>query len=276
MRPATELDNFFLRYGPWALITGASSGIGEEFAKQLASRGFHLLLCARRKDRLDQLRSELSEQHDVAVKTVQADLSQPAGVHILNEAGEGLEIGLVISNAGAEFHGPFLTQNPDRLAALVQLHILTPVLLAHAFGHQMRNRERGGMLFVSSITAMGPVPYLAHYAATKAFLFHFGGSLSHEWKKANVDVTVLLPGITDTEMITKAVQTGVDLSQAPFPLGEVSHVVRSGLQALGNKTAVVPGLMNKCLFVLFNRLLPRKLSILVLGKLMEKALHLKA
>jgi len=268
------MESLHLRYGPWALITGASSGIGEEFAKQLARRGFHLLLCARRKDRLDHLARVLSEKYGIVVKTVSVDLSQASSHETIKEASEELDIGLVISNAGFELHGPFLNQQPDQLSALVRLHVHTPILLAHSFGQRLKGRGRGGLLLVSSITAFSPVPYLAHYAATKAWMLHFGTSLHYELKKANVDVTTLLPGITDTEMTRKAAQSGVDLSQAPFPISEVSSVVASGLRALGKQPAVVPGLANKCLFVLFNRLLPRRLALTVLGRMMEKVLHL--
>lgn len=264
--------DFQSRYGPWALVTGASSGIGKEFAVQLAERGMNLVLVARRKPLLEAIAQSLRETKGIQAKTVDADLSLPAATERIADATKGLEIGLLVSNAGVELHGPFLDQDPVLGTGLVQLHAVTPTRLAHYYGGLMRQRRRGGIIFVSSTTGCGGTPYLATYSATKAYLLIFGESLHYELKKHNIDVTVLLPGITRTAMTENAARSGVDFSRIPLPWMEVAPVVTAGLDALGKDSFVIPGAINKLVVLVARRLLPRKRGVNAYGRMLEKAI----
>lgn len=264
--------DFQSRYGPWALVTGASSGIGKEFAVQLAERGMNLVLVARRKSLLDAIAQLLRDTKGIQAKTVDADLSLPEATKRLSDATKGLEIGLLVSNAGAEMHGPFLDQDPVLGAGLVQLHAVTPMRLAHYYGGLMRQRGRGGIIFVSSIVGFGGTPYLATYSATKAYLLNFGESLHYELKKHNIDVTVLVPGITRTALTENAAQSGVDFSRIPLPWMDVAPVVAAGIDALGKDSSVIPGTINKLVVLVFRRLLARKRGVNTFGRMLEKAI----
>lgn len=264
--------NFQSRYGPWALVTGASSGIGKEFAIQLAERGMNLVLVARRKSLLDGIAQSLRDAKGIQTKTVDVDLSLPTATERLADATKGLEIGLLVNNAGAEMHGPFLDQDPVLGPGLVELHVVTPMRMAHYYGGLMRQRGRGGILFVSSTTGFGGTPYLATYSATKAYLLNFGESLYYELKKHNIDVTVLVPGITRTAMIEQTERSGVDFSRIPLPWMEVTPVVAAGLDALGKDSCVIPGMINKLVVLVLRRLLPRRRGVNTYGRMLEKAI----
>jgi short-subunit dehydrogenase len=266
--------NFQAQYGPWAMVTGASSGIGKEFAVQLAERGMNLVLVARRKSLLDALAHSLRDTKGVQVKIVDADLTLAEGTQRLADATDGLEIGLLVSNAGAEIHGPFLDQDPALGAGLIQLHAITPMWLAHYYGGLMRQLGRGGIIFVSSVTGFGGTPYLTTYSATKAYLLNFGESLHYELKKHNIDVTVLAPGITRTALTENAARSGVNFSRIPLPWMEVEPVVTAGLDALGKDSSVVPGTINKLVVFVFRRLLARKRGVNMFGRMLERAISL--
>jgi short-subunit dehydrogenase len=143
--------------------------------------------------------------------------------------------------------------------------------LAHYYGGLMRQRGRGGIIFVSSVTGFGRTPYLA---AAKAYLLNFGESLHYELKKHNIDVTVLVPGITRTAMIENAARAGVNFSRIPLPCMEVAPVVVAGLNALGKNSCVIPGAINKLVVLVFRRLLARKRGVNMFGRTLEKAIPL--
>ena len=204
-------------YGPWALITGASSGIGEEFAHQLAAAGLDLILVARRQERLEALAEELGQAYGVATRTVRADLSSTTAVADIADATDDLEVGLLVSNAGsAGGVGSFLKGDDAIEADIVQLNAIAPMRLAYHFGNRMRTRGRGGILFTSSTSAFQPTPYLANYAASKAYLLSLGEALNLELKDHSVDVTVLVPGATKTAVVKWF--EGVDMSKVRMPL----------------------------------------------------------
>lgn len=267
------MATFRAKYGPWALVTGASSGIGRQFARHLASRGLNLALVARRGAILEGLGHELSGTTGVATKAIAADLVQPdAAAHVIRET-EELEIGLVVSNAGAELHGAFLDQDAGRSVDLVRLNALAPLKLVHHYGGLMRGRRKGGIVIVSSLTAHGGTPYLATYSATKAFLLVLGESLYYEMKPYQVDVTVVAPGITRTPMIERAAESGVDFSRIPLPCTEVEPVVAAALHALGRSPSVIPGAGNRFI-MLMHRLLPRKQVVRLYGAMLGRAFPL--
>lgn len=256
------------QYGPWALITGASSGIGRELAKQVAQQGLNIVAVARRQSRLDELSSDLIRQYQVKVRTVQADLREPDAIRTIATATEDIEIGLAILNAGAEITGAFVQGDEQAHLQLAQLNAVAPMHLAHLYGRQMAKRGRGGMIFVSSLFAYQGVPYVAHYAATKAYLLSLGEALHVELKPCGVDVLVLSPGLTTTEMTANM---PVDFSKLPMVPQMPEQVARVGLRALGRKATVVSGIMNK-MMAWENRLLPRATPVSLLGFLLGRAI----
>ncbi len=259
------------RYGPWALITGASSGIGEEFAHQLAAAGLDLILVAGRQERLEALAEELGQAHGVATRTVRADLSSTTAVADIADATDDLEVGLLVANAGsAGGVGSFLKGDDAIEADIVQLNAIAPMRLAYHFGNRMRTRGRGGILFTSSTSAFQPTPYLANYAASKAYLLSLGEALNLELKDHGVDVTVLVPGATKTEAVKWF--EGVDMSKVRMPWMEVQPVVRAALGGLGHRAYVVPGGMNKVMHFLAKRVLSSQRMGSVFAGLMRPAI----
>ncbi|MBQ0826685.1 SDR family NAD(P)-dependent oxidoreductase [Streptomyces tagetis] len=193
------MTDFAQRYGPVAVVTGASSGIGYAFAGQLAGRGLDVVLVARRGDRLRRLAEELRDQYRVRATVVQADLADPAAPARILEAVDGLDVGLLVSNAGFGVKGRFEDTDADVLSSMLAVNCLAPMRLAHALVPRMRLRGRGGVLFTSSVEGLLGCPYSAVYSATKAYTNALGEALWAELEPAGVDVLTLCPGATDTE-----------------------------------------------------------------------------
>jgi uncharacterized protein len=218
-------------FGPWALTTGASSGIGAEFARQLAASGINLVLAARRLPLLEQA----GTKYGIKYQTVRVDLAEPGFLATITSATDDLDIGLVISNAGDMILGEFLDSEPDRLFADMRLNVASHLGLTHHFGRRLAQRGGGGILLVSSTAALQPVPYTASYAAAKSYLLSLGEAAHHELARHRVTVTVLLPGATDTAMVTRFTDsTGVNVHKPPMSLMLMtpSQLVSEGLAAL--------------------------------------------
>ncbi|MEM7117852.1 MAG: SDR family oxidoreductase [Chloroflexota bacterium] len=257
------------KYGPWALVTGASSGIGREFAKQLAEKGVNVVVAARRKSRLAMLVRELEKTHGVQTRVIEVDLTAPDYLATVSQETADLDIGLLINNAGSAAPGAFLKQSLGERTRVTQLNVLAPMQLAHHFGSQMSQQGRGGIIFVSSMAAYTGSPYLANYAATKAYLLQFGEALSVELKPKGVDVLVLSPGATRTEM---AEMDGTDMSKVPMTWMTAEAVAEVGLKALGQKTAVIPGTLNNMMTTMMTRIMPRKAALTMFGSMMAKTM----
>ena len=225
------------RYGDWALVTGASSGIGQALARLIAAERMNLVLTARRSDRLDSLASELERDFEIETRVVEADLARREDVAALVEATADLEVGLLVNNAGLGCIGRFDLADAETLRSLVAVNCEAPVLLTHAFVQGMRERGRGGVLITGSVSGLQPLPLHAVYAATKAFDHFLGEALWAELRASNIDVTVLEPGTTDTEFH----EVAGELPHAGVPPEEVA---RRGLQALGEQPSVVVGWFN--------------------------------
>ena len=157
------------QYGPWAIVTGASAGIGEEFARQLARMGLNLILIARRKQRIDDLARQLQSASKILVKPIVADLSRPDFLWPLVSAIGSMEVGLLVNNAGFGLAGGFLDHELEKELALFNVNCRAPLILTHFFGRQMAQRKRGGIIFVSSVSGFIATPFEATYAATKAY-----------------------------------------------------------------------------------------------------------
>ncbi len=182
-----------------ALVTGASSGIGEEFARQLGRRGYDIILVARRKDRLDGLAATLSALHDVGVEVIQADLTSARDLAVVEKRLSAGDIDLLVNNAGVGSVGEFATLPLEREVEQVDLNVLALLRLTHAALPSMVAHKRGAIINVASMAGFQPVPYNATYAATKAFVLNFSQALHEEVKPHHITVTCLCPGPVRTE-----------------------------------------------------------------------------
>ena len=254
------------RYGPWALVTGASSGIGEQFAYALAAQGFHLVLVARRTERLESLARTLHAQHGTQCDVVCADLATDAGLTRTTAASDTRDIGLLIANAGFGLKGEFLDQPLSRLREMVRLNCEAPLILAHHVGATMRTRGRGGIIVTSSAAAFQGTPSTSVYGATKAFELLLAEGLWDELRTHHIDVLAVCPGATDTEGPRNS---GVIDAKVPGGIMLPATVVEVALGALGKRSYVVPGLVNR-LATLGTRLIPRAISTYLAGRIMRR------
>jgi uncharacterized protein len=230
--------------GHWALVTGASAGLGRVFAERLAERGMHVVLAARRTERLQELAGDLRRRHGVGAEVVTADLSTPGeAVRLWNEASEGRRIHLLVNNAGFGAAGLFHEVELERHLALLQVNCAAVLELAHLAIGEMRPRGEGAVINVASVAAFQPVPRLATYAASKAFVLSFSEALWAENHAAGLRVLALCPGRTPTEFQEVA---GTGPAHGAFGLRTPDQVVAAGLAALEKgRSTVVPGVENR-------------------------------
>lgn len=198
-------------YGPWALVTGASSGIGAEFARQIAASGINVVLVARSQQRLRDVADSLRRVHHVETRTLSLDLSQDGTLARIAEATDDLDVGLVVSNAGGGKPGPFVSLPLAGLREIVQLNVITHLELAHHFGRRLSARRGGGLVLVSAAAGAGGLPYMANDSATKAYPMSLGEALHDELKSAGVDVTVLVPVLVTTPVVERIGLEAIDL-----------------------------------------------------------------
>ncbi len=228
---------------PTALITGASAGIGEELARLFAARGYDLILAARREDRLQDLAAELSE---CTAHCIGVDLAKGKGPgKLISRVRElDLKVDVLINNAGVISAEPMLEADGDWLTNLVNLNVRALTELTHHFGRQMADRGYGRILNVASVAAFQPVPGMAVYAASKAYVLSLTESLSEELRGSGVTVTALCPGPTKTEMA----DAFADMQTADWFLADATQVAREGFDALkAGQVIRVPGLANQAL-----------------------------
>jgi len=248
---------FSRKYGPWAVVTGASSGIGEGFARTLASRGIRPVLVARRKDELERVAASIDALHGVETRTVAMDLVRPEAAAELASAVADLEVGLLVNNAGTGWIGRFDKQPADAHAALIQLHCTLPIELTARLLPAMRERRRGAVILVSSVGAFVPMPYYSVYGGTKALLQSWGEALAEELADSGVDVLVLAPGDTKTGFQDVA-------GEMSTRWATVDQVVHAAVAALGRKRVVMPGLEDRA-GIFLARFLPRRLVVRLVG-----------
>jgi short-subunit dehydrogenase len=261
------MKNFKQKYGPWALVTGASSGIGKSISEQLAQQGLNPVVVARSQPNLDKLKNDLEKNYDIQVKTISEDLAKSESSHSIAEQTADIDIGLLIAGAGIENNGPFIDINTEAESHLLALNINSPMQLSQLFAKRFAKRSRGGILLVSSLLGYQGVPYIANYSASKAYILSLGEALNVELKPLGIDVTVLSPGVTTTPMTDKM---EVDFYKMPVTHHSPDMVASVGLNALGKKATVVPGLINK-MYAWENRLIPRSWPVKLFGFLVKRA-----
>jgi short-subunit dehydrogenase len=253
----------------WVLVTGASSGFGEEFARQYAAQGHSLVLVARRLDRLQKLAEVLRQQYRIDVVAEQVDLSDIAAIVQLHARlrERGIAVDILINNAGHGLQGPFLDREMDAALAMVQLDIGSVTAVTHVFAQDMRKRGRGKILLIASLLAYYGVQNFAVYAAAKAYVLRLGEALHRELKRDGVTVTVLCPGMSDTGFAQAAQQKLTPVLKAVIM--QPAPVVRAGIRALRlGRMSVVPGLGNKAVFLLA-RTTPRWLNQTIFARVMN-------
>lgn len=235
----------------WVLITGASSGFGEEFARQYAAQGKSLVLVARRLDRLEALSTQLRERFGIEVIVEQVDLSSIPAIIELHErlTRRRIAIDVLINNAGHGLQGPFLDHSLDQSLAMIDLDIAGLTTLTRLFAADMRLRHRGHILHIASLLSYQGVKNFAVYSAAKAYVLRFSEALHQELKGDGVVVTALCPGLSDTGFVQSASQK---LTPAlKMVMMQPQPVVRAGIRALqAGRMSVVPGFGNKALTVL--------------------------
>lgn len=253
-----------------AVVTGASSGIGAALARLLAQSGRDLLLVARRADALARLAGELATANGIDASVLAVDLGRPGGREALFEAteGAGKAVSILVNNAGFGLNGAEAELPLERVLSMLQLNVVATAELTHRFLVAMRARRAGGILNVGSTAAFLPVPYLAAYAASKAFVLSFSHALHEEAKKDGVTVTCLCPGYTKTNFQDVAGMRGAE--STPFPEMTPEAVAKIGLEALEKRKAyVVTHILDRA-WIASGRLVPRSVPVKVAAAVFSK------
>jgi hypothetical protein len=254
---------------PVALITGASVGIGEQFARQLAERGHDVVLVARDQARLDALAKEIEGRNGVNAEVLPADLTDAAQLASVEARARTVDV--LVNNAGFGTFGPLHSLDVDTEIREINLNVVALVRLTHAAAEAMVERGRGGILNVSSVAGYQPGPSNAVYSATKAFVTSFTQAVHEELKSAGVSVTVLCPGFTHTEFQERA---NAPASEVPaFLWQEAPEVARAGLDGLAkNRAVAIPGAANKALAG-FSAVTPHAITRRVAAMVLKRANH---
>jgi len=252
------------QFGPWALVTGASSGIGKEFARQIAASGINVVLVARRDALLAELGRAISQEFDVQYRALAMDLSQEGSIAGLGDATHDIDIGLVVSNAGTANPGEFLKLDRQLLHATLRLNTMAHLDIAHHFGAKLAKRRRGGLILVGAMGAENGIPCIANDGAAKAYVHSLGEALHYEFKPLGVCVTVMAAGFTNTEVLEKF---GFDPKTMPMKPMSVEQCVSEGLNALReNRSRIIPGRLNRIMNALVPASLARKMEADMIGK----------
>jgi len=254
------MSDFKDRYGPWAVIAGASEGLGEAFAIALAERGLNLILWARREQKLTALAQRLRDDYSVDVIIRPLDLANPSQAeYTLSEHSE--DIGLLVYNAAYSPIGPFADTDSSELRQAINVNVISPTLLSRQLATRLRSRGRGGIVLMSSLAGNQGGSNIATYAATKAYNTVLGEGLWQELRRQNIDVVAPCAGAIRTPNYLDA-ETG---KEAPGTV-DASLVAETALDGLGKTPIVIPGRMNQFALFLMRRLLPRKRAIKLMAK----------
>src|SRR5712692_1001056 len=263
----TALDK--RQFGPWALVTGASSGIGKEFARQIAAAGINVVLLARREALLEEVGRDNTSDFKVDYRALAVDLSQEGFLARLAQATNDLDIGLVVSNAGTGNPGEFLKLDRQLLQATLRLNTMAHLDIAHHFGQKLAERRRGGLILVGAMGAEIGVPFMANDGGAKAYVHSLGEALHYEFKPRGVYVTVVPPPLTNTPVLAKL---GFEIRTMPMKPMTVEQCVSEGLTALReNRSRIIPGRLNR----IMNAVVPASVKRTMTAKMFGKALASK-
>ncbi len=257
-------QDFRARYGPWALVAGASEGLGAEFAGQLAARGLNLVLIARREDVLEAVRARLQSDYAIEVRVLALDLAREDLAAVVEQAVGDLEIGLLVYNAALSMIGPYFAVSLEDHLRELAVNCRAPMTLAYTLGLSMLKRKRGGILLMSSLGGAQGSALLVNYTATKAYNRLLAEGLWDELREQGIDVLTCCP---------PAVSTPGYLASAPRgPMAALTPavVVSAALAALPGGPVLIPGWTYRLANFLMQRILPRKTTIKLMGRVTRK------
>jgi short-subunit dehydrogenase len=252
------------KYGPWAVVAGASEGIGRAFALSLANRGLNMVLIARTEEPLVKLSEELKKEHHIDTMPLTLDLSTFGAVGRIGDSTADLDVGLVVYNAALADTGPFLDRQPEMLTRLVATNCTGPLLICRHFGEKMSERGKGGFILMSSMSGFQGTPNVAAYGASKAFNLVLAEGLWYELKSANVDVLACCPGPTGTPGFNNSLQ-GKRPPAFPFVLSP-ERVTEESLRCLGKRSVLIPAFANRMASFFIQKLMPRQAGVGITGK----------
>lgn len=256
------------KYDNWALVTGASSGIGNEYATHMASQSLNIVLVARNEKKLRDIEKELISKYKVNVEVIAADLTIESDIETLFKKTNDLEIGLLVNNAGREDSNHLVKIPIKQHLNTIDLNIKTPLILTHHFEAKMIDRKKGGIINMSSIVSFQGVPYVANYAGTKAYNLIFSEGIAAEFKKHNSDVLAVTPGFTKTNLAMV-----YDFTGTPFAPLEAGFVAKKALKDLGRKRLSIPGFINAFLYWNGKFLFSRPMNTTAFGMVFKKVLR---
>jgi short-subunit dehydrogenase len=259
--PEMNAKTFREKYGPWAVVAGASEGLGAAFAEECARRGLNVVLVARSIDKLNSVRQVLEKKYKTENRVLAMDLSEPDAAEQLDIKTKDLDAGLLIYNAALSLIGPYMSFSPGQHRATVATNCQTPALCAHLFGRRFTSRGRGGILLMSSMAGFQGSATISHYAATKAYLMVLAEGLSREYAAYNIDVSACCAGATTTPGYLKA---GNSAKKSLFVM-EPHSVARLALDKINRGGIFIPGLFNKIGAFVLQRVFPRRLAVSILS-----------
>ncbi len=253
-----------MRYGPWALVAGASHGMGAEYSRQIARKGLNVVLVAEAADPLEALARSLATEHRIETRAVVLDLALPDLLARLDEATRDLEVGLLVYNAAYSVVGAFRDVSLADKLKMLEVNCRGPLVLAHHFGLRMAERGRGGIIVMSSLAGFQGQAMVGTYAATKAFDLVLGETLWEELRDRGVDALAFCPGATRTPtfLASKPRPSGV----LSAPLMDPAATVAEALAALGGGPSAIAGRANRLAAFVLHRLLPRRALVRIMSR----------
>lgn len=256
------------KYGPWALVTGAARGLGAEFSRQLAAMGINVVMVDLLADELEHTADDIRKTSGRDIVTIAADLSQPDFIGAILKRIEGLEVGLLVSNAVYGPVGRFLERGLDEKLRMIDVNVRAPLTLVHKFAASMVERGRGGIILMSSASAMQGTPWVANYAATKAYNLILAEGLWAELRGKGVDVLGFMPGTTRTPgYLASRAQSG---NAKLVKVMEPGPTVAEALNALGRRPSHIAGRGNRVTFFISGKLMPRRAAIGLAANMLDK------
>lgn len=260
-----NITDFRARYGPWAAVAGASAGLGEAYARQLAERGLNLVLIARRKEMLDELSAQLAEKYSIQTRVLALDLAREDAGSVVEVATRDIEVGLLAYNAATSIIGPFFEQPLEEHLNEIAVNCRAPMTLAYLLGRRMVARRRGGIILMSSLASSQGSALIANYTATKAYNRLLGEGLWEELRRQGIDVLVSCPSAVSTPGYIESAPSGRFSASVMTP----DTVIAETLNALGKGPLIIPGRGNRAANVVMQRVLPHTLAIKMMGRVLR-------
>ena len=263
-------NNFIKKYGPWALVAGASEGIGAAFTRELAKKGLNVILISRRKDALENLASEIENNYKIKTRIIDQDLTSEKLLEEITKKTSDLDIGLLIFNAALSPIGLFHNTSIGVLQKMIELNCQAPMLLSHYFGNKMKEKGKGGIILMSSLAGLQGNPIHTHYSATRAYNINLAEGLWDELKQDGIKVMVVLAGPTKTPNFKRSGPK--ELVSVKSMLLESEIVAKQALNAFSKikKPYFVPGYKNRFSSFFLQHFLTRKARIKLMGSVARK------